>query len=456
MKRRPRWLGRVVPAVVVGSAVALGAACAPVEPPAVVTTPKYPDFPVLVVPATLEASPDVLSRHDVAWRRLQSGDLVGARRDYAAILARQPSFYPAAAGLGYVAMAGRDFKTAASQFDAALQANGQYRPALDGRADAAIAAGDDTAAIAALQAILTVDPGNESAKNRLDVVRVRQIEHQIDAARRAREAGRLEDAQAALDAVSAETAAGAVILRERALLALAKGDLPTAEAQARKAVDADVTDAESWAALGSVLDKAGRSREAAEAYGRAIGLDPRPEWRARRDALRSRAEEDSEPKEFRAIASAPTVTRADVAAMVGLRLASVLARSPEHITVVATDAPGSWAATWILQVTQAGVMSVFANHTFQPTAVVRRGTLAEVVSRLLGLMSAEAGIDLSRWKAATPAFVDLPNGRPDYAAAALAVSSGAMSVTAGRFDASQPATGADLVAAISRLQRLAR
>jgi hypothetical protein len=433
-----------------------GAACAVHPPPAVVTSPLYPDFPALVVPAPLKPSPDIVQRHDEAWRRLQSGDLGGARRDYQAILARDPSFYPAAAGLGYVAIASHDYKEAAAQFGAAIQANGRYRPALDGRVDAAVAAGDDAAAIAALQAVLRVDPANDAARNRLDVVRFRQVQHEIDSARRSREAGRLDEAQATLDSALAAAPPGAVIFRELALVAMAKGDLAGAEGDARKAVQADASDAEAWAVLGAVLDKAARSREASEAYDKAFSLDPRPVWRDHRDALRTRADEEAEPKAFHDIASAPTVTRADVAAMIGLRLPDVLSRSPRHVTVVATDARGNWAATWILQVTQAGVMDVFSNHTFQPESLVKRGTLAEVVSRLLTALSSERGTDLSRWKAMTPAFADVPSGSPAYGAAALAVAAGAMTAVDGRFGSTQPATGADLVAAIARLQQLAR
>jgi tetratricopeptide (TPR) repeat protein len=443
---------RLAIAVVIAGA----AACAVNPPPAVVTAPQYPDFPALVVPAPLKPSLDIARRHDEAWRRLQSGDLGGARRDYQAILARDPSFYPAAAGLGYVALASHDYKEAAAQFGAVIQANGRYRPALDGRADAAVAAGDDTAAIAALQAVLKVDSTNDAARNRLEVVRLSQVRHEIDAARRSREAGRLDEAQATLEAALAAAPAGAVIFRELALVTMAKGDLTAAEGRARQAVQTDAGDAESWAALGAVLDKAGRSREASEAFEKAFSLDPRPAWRDRRDALRARADEEAEPKAFRDIASSPTVTRADVAAMIGLRLPDVLSASSRHVTVVATDARGSWAATWILRVTQAGLMDVFSNHTFQPESLVKRGTLAEVVSRLLTVLSSERGTDLSRWKAMTPPFADLPSGSPAYAAAAVSVAAGAMTATGGRFGSTQPATGADLVAAIARLQQLAR
>jgi tetratricopeptide (TPR) repeat protein len=442
---------RLVPGVL----AVMVAACTVNPPPTVITTPKYPDYPALTVPSALKPSADLVSRMDVAWRRLQTGDLTGAHNDYTAILQTRSDFYPASAGLGYVALASRDFKGAAADFSAAVKADGRYRPALDGRATTALASGDDAGAVDALQAILKVDPGNESARTRLEVARSRQVQHAIDAARRLRESGRPDDARAALVAVMGD-APGAVLLRELALVEMAKGDLASAEDHARKATTADPADGEAWAALGDVLDRAGRPSQAADALARAFAIDPRPAWRDRRDALRVKATEASEPKTFRDIATAPSVTRADVAAMIGLRLAEVLEQSPRRVTVVVSDVRSSWASTWILQVTQAGVMDVFANHTFQPATVVRRGTLAEVVARLLSILSAERGTDLSKWKNASPAFSDLPAANSGYAADALAVTSGAMTAPAGKFGGAQPASGVDLIAAIARLQQLAR
>ena len=56
--------------------------------------------------------------------------------------------------------------------------------------------------------------------------------------------------------------------------------------------------------------------------------------------------------------------------------------------VVLTDIRGNWAAPWIQAVTRAGVIEAFPNHTFQPNATVRRGDLAQAVSRVLALIGA--------------------------------------------------------------------
>ncbi len=58
--------------------------------------------------------------------------------------------------------------------------------------------------------------------------------------------------------------------------------------------------------------------------------------------------------------------------------------------------------------TQAGVMEVFSNHTFQPGATIRRGELAQAVSQLLPIALAGRAAQLTQWQAARPAFPDVP------------------------------------------------
>jgi hypothetical protein len=121
---------------------------------------------------------------------------------------------------------------------------------------------------------------------------------------------------------------------------------------------------------------------------------------------------------------------------------------------VATDVRGHWAASWILPVTQAGIMEIFPNHTFQPDAPVRRGDLARVVQQLLSLTSALRGDEGGRWASARPRFADLPASSLYYRPAALAVSAGVMRAADDRFRPAEPATGADLLAAMSRIEQI--
>jgi len=425
------------------------------NPPPVAGTPKFSEYPKLVVPAALKPTADTTRALDDAWQRLQTGDLSGARSGYQAILKRTPEFYPAETGLGLVALAGRDYKEANARFTAALARNRQYLPALVGAAEVDMGAGDDAAAVVMLQAVVKLDPTRESAKSRLEMLRVRLVQQQIDDGRKAREAGRFDDAQTAFERALTTTPDNPLVLRELALVELGRGRFPVAESRIRQALQIDADDAEAYALLGEVLEREGKFGDAADAYGRAVAIDPRAGWRDKRNALRQKADEAALPSDFRAIASAPRATRADVAAMIGLKLGDVLARSTRHIAVVATDVRGHWAAQWIVPVTQAGLMDVLPNHTFQPEASIRRRDFAQIVADLIGLFGAERAADVSRWKSARPRFSDLAGPGGAYQAAALAVAAGVMTPDGDRFSPDRALTGAELSTAVARLQQIA-
>jgi tetratricopeptide (TPR) repeat protein len=401
-------------------------------------------------------SPDVRTRYAGAWQRLQANDLRGATRDLNDILKTSPAFYPASASLGFVALAGKDYKTAVSRFSAVTQANAQYVPGWAGLADAQLGLENAAGAITALERVLALDPQRPGVRARLELVRFRRVQSLLEDGRRARLAGQLPEAEQRLREALELSPTSTIILRELALAETAAGDLDAAEGHARQAASIDPNDAEGQAALGAILEARGRFRDAASAYGRAAAIDPRPEWRDHVRDLRMKADMAGLPPEFANLASAATVTRGQVAAFVGIRLQSLIERAPQQAPAVVTDVRDHWAAPWILPVVRAGVMNIYANHTFQPRAPVRRNDLALVVAHLVELAGASHAADLAKWKAARPRMADLSSGNVFYRAAALAVASGAMSVDAdGRFAPTRPATGQDLSSAIARIEQLA-
>ena len=96
------------------------------------------------------------------------------------------------------------------------------------------------------------------------------------------------------------------------------------------------------------------------------------------------------PEEYQRIPAAPRISRADLAALVAVKvpqLAKVATREPK----VAIDISGSWAREHIARVLALDIMDVYPNHTFQPGAMVRRGDLARAAARVLDLFRAALG-----------------------------------------------------------------
>ena len=121
-----------------------------------------------------------------------------------------------------------------------------------------------------------------------------------------------------------------------------------------------------------------------------------------------------------------------------------------------TDVRSHWASTWILAVTRGGLMDAFANHTFQPRAVVPRSDFAVVMSRLLGRVAAQDPARGRTWQGARIKFADLAPAHLAYPAASMAVAASVMSVDGeNNFQPSKIVTGAEAVAAVSRVEALA-
>lgn len=434
------------------------AACARPVPPAMPAAPRFADVPGLEIPAGVAAPPEVVERHTAGWRRFQSGDLRGATRDYSAALALSPNFYPSQAGMGFIAFQEGKWDDAAKWFDAAITQNNSYVPALSGRVETSLSMKDDLTAIRTLELWLKVEPAGsarDDLRGRLDVLRLRAVQAELTTATNARQAGRLDEAQASLDRARAMSPDSAVVLRELARVEGARGAFDAAETHAREAVKLDPGDADAHAVLGEILDAHGRLREAAAAFGRAVAIEPRAEWRDRVATLNSRADFAELPAEYRSIPSSQAITRGQLAALFGMRLQSAIERAPRRVPVVLTDVRTHWAAQWILPITRAGLMEPMPNHTFQPGAVVRRSDLAQIVWRAIQVLGAHRTADVARWRAARPTLADVPRTHLASAAIASAVASGAMSATDdGRFQPSRPATGAEAIAALARLEQI--
>jgi hypothetical protein len=191
----------------------------------------------------------------------------------------------------------------------------------------------------------------------------------------------------------------------------------------------------------------GEHDRALEAYRRILARDPRDEEALRRSQeVRAARELLEMPEEYRAIATAPRVSRADLAALLAVKV-TALSRVKPGAPKVAIDISGSWARQHIIKALGLDLIDVYPNHTFQPGATVRRGELARAVARVL---------DLLKWPPApTPALADMTSGNLYYSAAARVVAAGLMDLTpSGAFEAWRPVSGQEAVDVIEGLIRL--
>jgi len=176
---------------------------------------------------------------------------------------------------------------------------------------------------------------------------------------------------------------------------------------------------------------------------------------ARIEGLREKAAFAAMPDEYRTIDKAQTVTRAQLAALLGVELAELIKRAPKRAPAVLTDVRTNWANPWILSVTGVGIMEGFPNHTFQPDSVVRRGDLASIASRVLNLIALQNPQRAAQWRNARRKFGDLAPGHLSYPAASMAVEAGVITTVDQNFELTRAVTGIEAIMAVGKLKELA-
>lgn len=429
------------------------AACAPKAPPAVAGPPKHPDFVFPAVPEGTAA--DLTARLNRGWTYLQLDDHRNAEREFTAALKQQPSFTPAETALAYVSVARGNQKEAATRFERALQADASYVPALIGRGQVLLELDRDADALASFEAALAKDPSLTELRGRVDVLRFRAVQDMLGRAKAAADARRWDEATTIYRQAIATSPDSAFLYRDLAAVEQKAGQAAEALEHYRKAVELDANDARSLAGIGAILDSQGDVMGALASYERARAIDAEEVPESVLTRLRGAAALAKLPAEYRAIPSNASVTRAEIASLVGIRLEPLLARARPRQAII-TDIRGHWAQPWIAPVVRAGVMDTLANYEFEPKRQVRRGELATTVSRLLTLVAAAKPEVAAKWQGARIAINDVAPSHLSYPAVSAAVASGVMPLAGGNFELLRGVSGAEAMDIISRLESLAR
>jgi tetratricopeptide (TPR) repeat protein len=438
------------------AAAIVASACAPkIVPAPVATAPKFAEFITPAVPAEFAGTP-AATFEQRGWAFLQNGDFRNAEREFGSALKAVPAFYPAETSLGYVELARKDAKAALAHFDRALELTQTGDAALfAGRGQALQALNRDADAAAAFESALAADPSLTDLRRRIEVLRFRGLEQNLAQARQSARAGRLADAIQAYKTAIAASPESPFLYRELAAVERQQGSNDEALEHFSKAAALDPTDARSFAQIGELLEARGDADGAAKAYGESLALEPNADVQQKLEAMRARAALARLPAEYRALDQAAQITRGDLAALIGIRLAPLLQAARRSDTALITDVRTHWAATWIMTVARAGVIEPFANHAFQPRTVVRRTDLAQAVARLLARVALQHPDRAKAWESARLRFADLAPSHLAYPAASAAVAAGVMkTIGDNAFQPSRPVTGPEALDAIRALEAL--
>ena len=417
----------------------LGAGCAKrVVPP----IPEGEDY-VLPAFAPGAVSPDEAKALRAAWNDVLAGDTAAAGRRYEKLLRRRPNLGAAQTGLAYARLRAGRLEEAALAFASVLVARPDDVAALVGAGSVAVRRGDVDAAVGFYRSAQTLAPDDQLVRRRLTALKLQATERRMGLAQAAVARGDTETAvREYTGALEAAPEVAGVRLALANLLA-DRGDVAGALALLEADPSGDRQVGLRRAGLLMAQQEFGR---AAEVYRGLLATDPAdPGAREGERAAREGIELLSMPEEYRQIASAPRVTRADLAALVAVRVHGLQGLGPGEPRV-ALDIGSSWAREQVARVLALGIMDVYPNHTFQPGALVRRVDLARAAARVL---------DRLGWpRSAGPAPGDMSPSHLDYEAVARVLGAGLMSLsTAGGFEPWRPVSGPEAIQVVDGLSR---
>ena len=427
--RRSRWL------LVAAAVFASRCATAP-KPPVVGEIP--------VARGTGEATAEERKELEKAHRELQEGHISAAEKRFRRLSERQPRLAAARTGLGYVRLKQRANEEAARLFAAVLTERSTDLDARLGAGEAAARLNDLGTALEHYGRAAEAHPADPTARKRLADTKLLFIEQRLAAARAAADASDATAAIAEYRKAIAGVPEVAGLRIELANLLVAAGDLAGAAA----ALEGDPSsDPQVLARLGAVRGQLKDYEGSVKAYTRALERDPsNQELRTKLENAHRAFEFARMPEEYQRIYSAPQITRADLAALVDVKV-TALSRLGAFEPKVAVDISGSWAKDHIIKALAFDIITVYPNHTFQPGAMVRRGDLARAVARVLDLLSWPAG--------QAPAISDMGRNHLYYDAVSRVVGAGLLDLTPeGAFEAWRPVSGQQAVDVIESLSRL--
>jgi tetratricopeptide (TPR) repeat protein len=415
-------------------------ATAPVRPP---PTGEIEDF---VFPGW---RPDEVKRDEAvalqeAWTELGVGDLAAAEKRYRKILARSPGLIAAETGLAYTRLRAGRIDEAQRLFDQTLSRRAEYVPALVGRASTALRQGKPEEALAPLERASALDRSNEVVQRRYAEVRLQVIDRRVAAARGEAQKGRLAEAGDIYRQALATAPDLSGVRLELADLLLRQDALD----DAASVLLADPSgDRQILLRLGELEERRQQPERALEAYRKLLAQDATDaEALAGAQRVRRFLEMRQMPEEYRRIAEAPSITRADLAALLAVKVTALSRLTPGR-PPVAIDISGSWARDHIIRALAFDLLPVYPNHTFQPAATVRRGDLARAVQQVLDLLQVPARPG--------PPVTDMSSANPVHYSAARVVAAGLMDLSpTGAFEPWRPVSGQLAVDVIDALARL--
>jgi len=387
-----------------------------------------------------------------AWMVLRAGDGIAAEQALSLASATARDSAGGQVARGFLSAARGATAEARTRFQQALTVAPDYAVALYGLGFLAEAQSNRIAGQDWYRRAVDADPGLSAAAVRLKVLDLEQaqdliVEGELAEAR--------ADPAAALEAYGAANAMAPFVLEPYMRVAeihRSEGDLEAAINSLRAARDQIGELRVVLEPLGHVLQENGSYAEAYDVFQALEAVAPGdPDVRALVSSARELYFTTSLPEPYRQLEQKAEIVRADLAALIAIRMPNLGDRVTDPRTgVIMSDIDDTWAEPYIRQVVEWNVMRAFQNHAFRPDLVVRRQMFAEVLYRVLEMLGATDNAPRAR-------LGDVASEHYLYDQIGVVVGYDILRLgPRNSFGILEPVSGAEAVAAVQRLVRIAR
>jgi Tfp pilus assembly protein PilF len=341
-------------------------------------TPLPPDVHIENLPQSMTTSLSLDARIELeeAWELLRQGWVDKAEKAFLRLGPDSPFYY---VGLGYVAMARENFPAAQQNLDQALSEHPDFLLVRLGLAQVFQKTGEQDKAFDELREALIISPENSWARTEYEQVKASMTDQAIEEARQALGAGETERAKEAYLRALQYSPESAQIHLALADIYKKENKISSVLVHLKAAAASDPTNVKILADYAQFLAEAKEYERSLETYEKILEIDPgNRSAKEQAESLKNKLGIYELPSRYNEIPLAEAVTRADVAALLAVKLGDLLGE-PGSQPPIMVDISASWAAKFILKVASLRLIEVYANHTFQPRKTMTRGDLAETL-----------------------------------------------------------------------------
>lgn len=388
-----------------------------------------------------------------AWDALKAGRPEQARKYLLKLGTASPI---RETGLAYVDLFNANIVDAEARFKSSLAAVPGMVPSHVGLAQIYESRREKDKTLVEYRAILDLDPGNRWAGPRYEALRDELVKDATAAARAALAEGNRVTAKNEFLRVLTYDPNAADAHLELARLYRQEKNATEALAHYKAGLAAGTDDKALLREYAEFLAESGELGQSLEVLQKLAADSPKDVSIGKRvEELKTKLGVYEIPSQYDAIPSLESVTREDLAALIGVKFEKDL-QVPSR-TEILVDIATSWAQRYIVQVTSLEIIRASVNHTFQPRRIINRAELADAAIRLIGVLQDRGAKFVPIVETRRIQVVDVAPDNPYYAPITRALGFEIMTLTPERkFEPERTVSGEEAIRILDLIQKLAR